>query len=168
MDRLVQLAMDNIFFVVIIVGIIYSLFFRKSPLEKPRNRMPDFGGGQQRPPGSPPQRGVPMRTPQQARQEPPRGVPQPVRSAPPPEPRPSRQMPLPAAEPPPEDAYVIREIEAEPARGVSPPSPPEAPAAAAGARAGGQPTREELARAIVWAEVLGPPRAKRPYRGMNR
>lgn len=165
MEQLVQFVMNNFVLVVIVVGIIYSLFFRKSPLEK-RGRMPDFGGGQQqqqRPPGSPPQRGVPMRTPT-ARQEP-RSAPQ-VRSAPPPAPEVRRPSPQPAEAS--EDAYAPpASFESTPVRD-SASARTDAPTAAASAPAIGQPTRDELARAIVWAEILGPPRAKRPYRGVNR
>lgn len=45
MGQLIAFVMDNFYVVLIIVGVIYSLFFRKSPIERPPNRMPDFGGG---------------------------------------------------------------------------------------------------------------------------
>lgn len=143
MEQLISFAMNNFFIVIIIVGILYQLFFRKSPLEK-RNRMPDFGGGQQRPPGSPPQRGVPMRIPPSKREEP-RPIPQPIvveerveQSAIAPEPRRAPVSTLPEATP------------LEPAFAKAP-QPSESL------------SRDELARAVMWAEILGPPRARKPH-----
>jgi hypothetical protein len=154
-DKLVSLVMNNFFIVVIVVGLIYSLFFRKSPLEKrPPNRMPDFGGGQQRRPDSPPQRGVPMRTPP-AKQEPQRSPP--VRSAPP---EPSRQ-PL-SQQMAVEDAYEDKRISSGPSAGNV--SARSGAVAATAEPAAEKLSREELARAVMWAEILGPPRARRPHR----
>ncbi|MFC5532125.1 hypothetical protein [Cohnella yongneupensis] len=157
MEQLISFAMNNFFIVIIVVGILYQLFFRKSPLEKPRNRMPDFGGGQQRPrpPGSPPTRGVPMRTPE-AKQEP--RSPVTVRSAPPPE----HSRPQPQPQPQPlaaDDVFADKRI-ANVASHVS-----AAPKAAhtTAAQPGEGVTRDELARAVMWAEILGPPRARRPH-----
>ena len=51
MEQLISFVTHNFFVVIIVVGLIYQLFFRKSPLERQRNRMPDFGGdGQHHPP----------------------------------------------------------------------------------------------------------------------
>lgn len=146
MEQLISFAMKNFFIVIVIVGIVYQLFFRKSPLEKPRNRMPDFGGGHQRPPGSPPQKGVPMRIPP-AKQEQPRPIPQPI---------------------------VVEERVEEKAYAAEPPISPvprklrEATPVDPAVATAPQPTqslsREELARAVMWAEILGPPRARRPHR----
>lgn len=157
MEQLARFVMDNFFIVVVAVGIIYSLFFRKSPLEKPRNRMPDFGGGQgqRRPPGAPPQRGVPMRPrpePAQASRPTPR---------PPAAPEPERTLP---STPDPYEPAI-----AEPRRDAAPRPVPAAasrvaPTASGTASPRGDvPTREELERAVVWAEILGPPRARRPH-----
>ncbi|QMV40432.1 hypothetical protein [Cohnella cholangitidis] len=49
MEELISFLTNNFHFVIIAIGIIYSLFFRKSQQEQRRpNRMPDFGGGNQR------------------------------------------------------------------------------------------------------------------------
>ncbi len=159
MDQLVRFVMDNFVLVAIAVGIVYSLFFRKSPLERPRNRMPDFGGGnggQRRPPGSPPTRGVPMR-PRPEQPARPRETPPAVSSAPP---EPASHQSSAAYEAPAAEAAL---------------KPREKPVSAAAAQAapyatipsesfGNAPTREDLERAIVWSEILGPPRARRPHR----
>ncbi|WP_027088284.1 hypothetical protein [Cohnella panacarvi] len=137
--------MSSLFLIVVAIGIIYQLFVRKSPLDKRPNRMPDFGGPQQRRPGSPPQRGVPMRIPP-ARQEQPRPIPQPIFEEESVEPRAivpePRTIPLAsqAGSALPERTYAKS------------PHPSESL------------SRDELARAVMWAEILGPPRARKPHR----
>ena len=154
MEQLISFATKNFFIVIIIVGILYQLFFRKSPLEKPRNRMPDFGGGQpQRPPGSPPQRGVPMRIPAEKQEQ--RRVPS-ANNAPRPEPKPI------VAENVYEDVYEERPTAVAPASAT--PALRVASTHAVSRPAVMEPTQDDLARAVLWAEILGPPRARRPHR----
>jgi len=135
----------NVFFLIVVaIGIIYQLFVRKSPLEK-RNRMPDFGGGQQRRPGSPPQRGVPMRLPP-AKQEQPRPTPQPI-----------------VVEEYIEPSAVIPEPRKTPVT-TRPEAAPLEPAFAKASQTAESLSRDDLARAVMWAEILGPPRARKPHR----
>ncbi|XID95377.1 hypothetical protein ACF3MZ_13050 [Paenibacillaceae bacterium WGS1546] len=166
--------MNNFIYVIIALGIL-SMLFRKSPLEQnPPNRMPDFGGeGRPRPGGRPP---VPGTRPEAGEPSRPGPVSRPPRDpfpdgmeippaprAPmprPPAPRPSAQTPTVYDTP---DAVAASFAAARPtasasaSRGVA----PIAGSIAADARAL---TREDLARAVIWAEVLGPPRARRPRR----
>lgn len=135
----------NIFFLIVVaIGILYQLFVRKSPLEK-RNRMPDFGGGQQRRPGSPPQRGVPMRIPP-GKQEQTRPTPQPINV----------------------DEYIEpRAVASEPRKTpvtTRPEAAPLEPSFANAPQTAQSLSRDELARAVMWAEILGPPRARKPHR----
>ncbi|MBN2983306.1 hypothetical protein [Cohnella algarum] len=187
MDRLIDFVFNNIHFIVIVVGIIYAMFFRKSPLEKnPPGRMPDFGGGsgrprQMQPPRPRPQ---PQQPPRQAREEtaghrPPPAPP--LERAPAAVPaEPPRQ---PAAFPAASEAPRAPERQAEPAA-ISDALPakevlrdrPAAAALKAAASAsmaqrqegvpGNRPelSREELKRAIVWSEILGQPRSRKAYR----
>ncbi|BBI34732.1 hypothetical protein [Cohnella abietis] len=170
MDDLISFISNNFYFVIVIVGIIYSLFFRKSPLEnKPPNRMPDFGGdGQQRPrrPGEtrPPvvetSHGEPVDTrlpaPQRQAQHPARSEAalrlerelQPVRS-----------ITLPEVEHKVEDYLPQQSTRARSSVNTSKP----VPSRAVSSNTLGV-TKEDLTRAIVWAEILGPPRARKPFR----
>ncbi|MBO9597115.1 MAG: hypothetical protein J7559_04730 [Cohnella sp.] len=136
--------MNILFLIAVAIGIVYQLFIRKSPLEK-RNRMPDFGGGQRRPPGSPSQRGVPMRIPP-AKQEQPRPNPQPIIV----------------------EERAEQRVAAPESRSIPDSSPPEAtplePAYAKAPKPSASLSRDELARAVMWAEILGPPRARKPHR----
>ncbi|WP_372662898.1 hypothetical protein [Cohnella sp.] len=137
MEQLITFIMDNFFIVVVAVGIIYSLFFRKSPLERNPNRMPDFGEG-----------GRPGQT------------------------APDRQIPPPASiEQPP--WMETRQQEGMPAKRNSPIYAPAGAQEKAILQRSQQSktgfgaealSRDDLSRAVVWAEILGPPRARRPYR----
>ncbi|MFB9280055.1 hypothetical protein [Cohnella cellulosilytica] len=154
MEQLVTFLTSNFQFVIVIVGILYFLFFRKSPLEKrPPNRMPDFGGEAQHRRPERPGRPLPQSQPQQqtARTRP-VAVPQPERSA------------YSAAErgvfatP---DAGGMEELES--------PIFQEPTMKRAGALNGGRETRtalqqRDLAKAVLWSEILGRPRAHKPYR----
>lgn len=136
--------MNSLFLIAVVVGIIYQLFIRKSPLEK-RNRMPDFGGGQQRRPGTPPQRGVPMRIPP-AKQQQARPIPQPI-----------------FAEDRAEEQVIVPEPRT-PTRSKLPEATPTEPAFTMAPQPAESLSRAELARAVMWAEILGPPRARKPHR----
>jgi len=129
MEDLISFVTHNFYFVIVIVGIIYSLFFRKSPLERSPNRMPDFGGGQ--------------RPPRQREED------EPVETLPSePEllevrfPEPQRQAPPPAA-PVKQERSDSKMQQAPNVQGLG---------------------RDNLTQAVLWAEILGPPRARRPYR----
>ncbi|MBB6636226.1 hypothetical protein [Cohnella thailandensis] len=197
MERLIEFLLGNIYYVVVVVGLIYAMFFRKSPDDAKRpNRMPDFGGGGQRRerPQGPPQRPrrpgeAPAGTKPQGRpaarpeREEPRGglpgrqdAPAPARTAEPayePAPRPAASpFEAPAyGEPAPAVPAALAAAHASQARADGPsPFAEERPAASSASpvyapSAGGlQPSREDLARAIVWSEILGPPRARKPFR----
>lgn len=218
MERILDFLMSNIYFVIIVIGLIYTMFFRKSPLERPpqqrphhrppsrpTNRMPDFGGSPvfppkpQRPPASadtmPRDRGGSL--PVERRE------PRPEFAGPPPverrEPRPEFAWPPPVKEPGSEWAGPPPVNEPHPVYAgarpvVSVDSRPEStgsfaasylaqssgpgrqsmpirdiPESATDSQYGAAETRiplsrDELTRAVLWAEILGPPRARRPFR----
>ncbi|TFE31672.1 hypothetical protein [Cohnella luojiensis] len=157
MERLISFLMHNFYFVIIVVGIIYSLFFRKSPLERPPNRMPDFGGGGQngprrpgelRPPVAQPTRTEPADTHFPAPQR--QTQPNPVKT-----PSPIRVSTVGTEDSLSEEAQRKRVAVKQPeSKGLSRPDRTHSPAL----------TPEDLTRAVVWAEILGPPRARRPFR----
>jgi len=153
LEQLISLLTHNIQFVLVILGILYYLFFRKSPAERrPPNRMPDFGengGNAHRAPGNP----APRTEESRERR---------------PEPRIFRETANPAPE-----ARVYEAVAASPEgpsvaapgmrRAQRPPEPyltAETPVAVGTRRPG----REEMAKAVLWSEIIGPPRAKRPFR----
>jgi hypothetical protein len=170
-DKLISFVMSNFYIVVVVIGIIYSLFFRKSSLERPRNRMPDFGGSGQQRPGrpdesrptvAPPTRPEPqeVRFPAPQRQNPP-PVRLETRSA---EQRKSPQHSLIAAPIVTDVSYSgggAPERQATISQQTVKPQPVEAAFNRLDARGL---TREDLSRAVLWAEILGPPRARRPHR----
>ncbi len=180
MEKLIAFITHNPFILIIIVGLLYSMFFRKSPIEKPPgqrpgngpNRMPNFGGSPVFAPK--PQRtetGTPARQPE-------------IRpsfggladSAPQPAEDPYMQVPVPAMpdETPLAPSYSLQErtepVRPEQPRTVSARSR-QTPQATAASYAVLTPTdgnranltSDDLKRAVVWAEIIGPPRAKRPY-----
>ncbi|MFC5467104.1 hypothetical protein ACFPPD_00105 [Cohnella suwonensis] len=149
MEQLISFVAHNFYFVIIVVGVIYSMFFRKSPLERKPNRMPDFGGA-----GRP--------APQ--RQRPPAQRPEQTQASRPPAPR---EQPRPAAAPARADVPLSQA--ASVAAVVAPQGPQTAPQArraqprSPAAASSGVLSRQDLKRAIVWAEIVGPPRARKPY-----
>jgi len=154
LEKLIQFLMSNFYFVIIVIGLVYSLFFRKSPLErKPPNRMPDFGGGgqlprPQRPPGQAEQ---PMSRPQQPR-------PRPA------EPAAAKQLARPAAIQPSDD--YRSELMAQAIAGEPDAISRSADGADGGRSSGERPadlSGDDLTKAVMWAEILGPPRARRPH-----
>lgn len=184
MEKLIAFITHNPFILIIIVGLLYSMFFRKSPIEKPPgnrpgqrpgsgpNRMPNFGGSPVFAPN--PHRtdtGMPDRQPA------PRpsfgGLDDP---APQPAEGPFMHVPAPATsfEAPRAPSYSLQE-RTEPAKPEQPRAvpararlTPQAPAELSSVHAPTDGTRvalsaDELKRAVVWAEIIGPPRAKRPY-----
>ncbi|REK61089.1 MAG: hypothetical protein C6P35_17685 [Cohnella sp.] len=207
MERLIDFIVDNYLYIAVVVGILYTLFFRQSPLEKnPPGRMPDFGGGGGLGRPHPPQRPSAPKRPRQhpapaherertpggpMRPSSPAPAPLPQTSAPGERPHPAPDSPpvvqLPARPPAAPSGDSLGPADALPAasagngpgthpRGAKPLSPSaraagatpaSAPAQAplAGAMRNRPLRRDELKRAIVWAEILGQPRARRPFGG---
>ncbi len=172
MEQLLDFIFSNFYFVLILIGLFYTMFFRKSPLEKPENRpgsrpanrpnrpgragrMPDFGGSPVFPP-------KPARTREQTPPE--IEQPLPVERR---EPRAEYGEPVPIPEytlpdePEPQTGLVqAADLSSRTDRRVQ----PSAASPAVEKSGGGTFTRDELTRAVVWAEIIGPPRARRPYR----
>jgi hypothetical protein len=172
LEQLISFLMSNLGIVIFVIGIIYALFFRKSPLERPPNRMPDFGGGGQRRPGQQGGGGTPARPasrPVPAEPqflEPQRSAPQPAPRPQPewletsePEPKPLHQRPVVIVQPGTDEEVVIRPLPIPQARASS-----RQPKAVAERQGTAGLTRDDLSRAVIWAEILGPPRARRPHR----
>ncbi|WP_027091132.1 hypothetical protein [Cohnella thermotolerans] len=216
MEAIIEFLIRHYYVVIVVVGLVYGMFFRKSPLEKPNpnRRMPDFGGGgelrrpRQAPPGGSARKRAAEETARPAAPGPerspgPEGEPLPLgrserertlpRSERSPEsrPRPGWLEARPAELPPqrteaeqrpsrsaaaPSDApattvsrpadglgVAARLEEAERTRESPARSIGELPASAAEAP-GIRLPRDEWSRAVVLAEILGPPRARKPYR----
>ena len=185
MEQLILFFMKNPFILLIILWLLYTMFFRKSPIEKPQgprpghgqgqgprpgrrpagqqaNRMPDFGGT---PVFAPKPRQSTMR-PEPPRMEPDYGSPfEPMPPAAPP--RNVWAPPAPKIAPP-SEPVVTQPKRAEPPRAVAqlravtPSAPVSISSTDAGMKA--ELTPDDLAQAVIWAEILGPPRAMRPYR----
>ncbi|TVY00533.1 hypothetical protein [Cohnella terricola] len=152
MEELLSFLSRNFYIVFIIIGLLYSMFFRKSPIEKrPPNRMPDFGGeGQQRHPERPerPRMGHAPEVSWPGSEE--------VES-----PEPERPI-----------AVKVRvQSKPEPKKAATPVAAQSSLAAPAtleqpqgSSEASLNLTAVDMRRAVIWSEILGPPRAKRPYR----
>lgn len=154
--NLISFLLDNIYWVIVVGGVLYSMFGRNRA-KGPTNRMPSFGGGNE--PNREARRESNWGEEQEERVEPVR----PVR---------------PAAEQPPYEPSqpdVIASYERSPQAPARRPEPPrarmaytrpdviapipESPKKAATL----SPKVEEMRKAVVWAEILGPPRSKRPF-----
>lgn len=154
MREIIEFITNNFFVVVVVVGFIFSLF-SKMKKGDPNRRMPDFGGG-----GA----AAPNRTQPAAAEAPQRDD----------QPHLERPIYTTAFE---TDRDKDREREYErsyedrlPAKPATVSSiPPAAASSGAGAprEQGGRSLRlsdrDELARAVLMAEILGPPRAKKPF-----
>lgn len=169
MGAIIEFLFANPFILIILIGLIYSMFFRKSPTEsqpgnrppnrpaaQPNNRMPNFGSPV-----------MPPKTVQHAPvyREEPNYVEQ----------RPQLKV-LPggqeftdkvSAHDRPNTALADEWVDSNYSPGAS--VVPAQSSVAAGSRMNPivvpeSLTKDDLARAIVWSEILGPPRAKRPYR----
>jgi hypothetical protein len=203
MIAIIEFLFANPFILIILIGLIYTMFFRKSPAEKkpgnrpptrpvgqpgsrppawpagqPGNRMPNFGGSPMMPPK--PVRKVPVF------QEPPRHVqPQPPFLEMSGDPETGSRMPaekqpvvtaIPAYELPnsplnPAYEQMGSQAAEEKTDPVNKPTTdaasPVSPAVSKGTGPMIVPallTKDDLTRAIIWSEILGPPRAKRPFR----
>lgn len=138
MEDLISLLTNNFHFVIIAIGIIYSLFFRKSPNERPPNRRPDVGGDDRQRSSRPEDEVFPVET--AATRSAPEELSFPeLRQTVRPETRRGRPVASSAAE----TSVTDRAGNETAAQGLS---------------------ATELSRAVLWAEILGPPRARRPYR----
>lgn len=149
--KIIDFLMSNIYIVIIIIGALASLFSKARAKNKP-SQMPDFGGS-----------GLPS-TPSQSRNNHESGE--------------ERQYPERAPEAP--TVYQVRtEPERQldtPRKAVSTVQPENNYRATASSTARERVlkteiesevkrvTADEMRKAIVWAEILGPPRSKRPYR----
>jgi len=169
LENLISFFVHNPFILIIVVGLLYSMFFRKSPIEKrpggrptqsPSNRMPNFGGSPVFAP-KPPQGGAPVHRDITGRATgfPPEESPQPVSL-----PRfdsPTYALPV-------QSETALRHAQ-ETARPVQRQAPQARQAPKSGQAAAAQIdtkvalTPDDLARAVIWAEIIGQPRARRPY-----
>ena len=237
MERLLEFVFGNFYFFILLIGLIYVMFFRKSPLEKPENRpgrqapdrrpygrphrrpgdiypphlpgggfpagrpsgrmegpfapgerMPDFGGPPLFPMEPPrrPAAGPVILDDEEARPMPAGPArPRPVLWEPDADPHSEMPFPYPAPVRPgrpsaPEEPESGEGPQPEPAwkpEGSAFWQETFAPASNAASKtavAANAPReeraapfslpRDELARAFVWSEILGPPRARRPFR----
>lgn len=159
MEQLIELVLDNFLVVIAIIGFLLSLFSRSDKGKKGTNRMPDFGGGGKElmPVPEAPSRPRPKARPETAARtdESRDGGGE------------SRKLP--------ERVYTSASGFGEEI-GASREQRPAAVSAVTHAAATGpaephearnphrpSPDADDLKRAIVWAEILGPPRAKRPF-----
>jgi hypothetical protein len=154
-EQVISFLMKNLGIVIIVVGVIYTLFFRKSPLERPPNRMPDFGGGGQQRPGQTGGSRPPVAEPRS---------PAPQRSAPPPAPRqqPARIETRQADPKSDQQRPMVLGHAGMDETALTRRQRPVVPANTRMDKA--VLTRDDLSRAVMWAEILGPPRARRPHR----
>ncbi len=159
--RIIEFLLNNIFIVVIIIGALASLFGKSGSKRKP-SQMPDFGGG-----------GLPrMQTPRALERD--RGDERPQ-----PEQTQAQTVYYPAAElredVRPESSASYRESSQAHAAGLgrtlqSVAANKTKAATVEQSRRGSKSAiaaslqAEDLRKAVVWAEILGPPRAKRHYR----
>lgn len=176
MNAILSFLAENIFVVVLVIGFVLSLL-RKASGSLPR--MPDFGGGG---PGGP---GLPVpRKHAAGPARPARGTPEPAGAQRPGNGGLARTSPFPTAQRSDREMQRFGETagregesggegvsleyeSARPGRQELPPAGMDAAAPAEGLRAAANlhaPEGDELRRAVLWAEILGPPRAKRPLR----
>ncbi|MFF2090322.1 hypothetical protein [Paenibacillus sp. NPDC058174] len=157
--KLIEFLLNNIYFVVIIGGVLFSIFRKVGGSARSGNpAMPTFGGGRG---GEPPRR-----TEEYEEEEQPQWIDGRYASFPEPEPAPAPEPPKPV---------IIRQqerAENAPAGAQRPRSPFPSPTAAQGGGASQRPAKaslsalsetDELKKAIIWSEILGPPRSKRPF-----
>lgn len=178
MKELIQFLFSNIYVVIVVVGFLFTMINKTRGKQNPTNRMPSFGGEQtRRQPAQPP---AETRAPQPERRQEQRSVTQVPAAAPAPAPLYTTQMKprgdmIPSQ--PEEQDRMQRTLHAERSAAVQSGRPSTLPAArqpetqpqqrsVQGGTAFQTPQGEELRRAFVMAEVLGPPRAKRSLRRM--
>lgn len=166
MQAIIDFLMGNIVFVVIVIGFVISLF---SKLGKPQNQpqppgkrmnpMPPFGGGDPARPWRDPSR--PAR-PLEPRNAP---VPSPFQTA-----TPARDERTVPAE---EERDIVMPIPTAPSAATRPESllmpdsigSEKMTVASDTSASQRKVTNQELVQGVIWSEILGPPRAKKPYSG---
>ncbi|MGO4107285.1 hypothetical protein [Paenibacillus sp. YAF4_2] len=151
--NVISFLLDNIYWVIVVGGVLYSMFGRNRSKGR-TNRMPSFGGGND------PNRESRHETNWEEEEEKSVEPARPVVARPPSEPSQpeviasyerSPQAPARRPEPPrARMAYSRSDVIAP-----LPESPKEAVTLS--------PKVEEMRKAVVWAEILGPPRSKRPF-----
>lgn len=174
MEMLLDFIAANPFVAIILIGLIISLF--NSNKKAKQQGMPSFGGDKGKPDGRQPQR-VPQQGERggnvQGRAAQSQGAPLQSTPADPALAEAVRQLALQRQQE--EEQQRKHEVERreqekvrqrqQAAKRAKERKPAAAVAAAQLSRPGERlPREEEMRRAIVWAEVLGPPRAKRPFR----
>lgn len=163
--RIIEFLMNNIFIVVIIIGALASLFGKAGSKKKP-GRMPDFGGG-----------GLPRTLfPQASDREPnlDRPLAERTESQPAYRTRPEQERhysanPAQASRDAETPAGTLRTPALELAiqrAGTGKAKAPDAAERKPGAQSAiaASVRADDIRKAVIWAEILGPPRSKRPYR----
>lgn len=159
MERIIEFLLSNIYWVIVIGGFLLSMLSRKKPNgeQKPSRtpKMPSFGGGpNDREPGSWLPGRTTSREPAEARAEAPRAPSAERTSVTPP-----REERAPLSSGVPERGSLVAAADAQLAAEAARSLERESSAAAAALTADADAVR----RGVVWAEVLGPPRARKPY-----
>jgi hypothetical protein len=145
-EQLIAFVMDNFFIVAIVLGVIYSMFFRKSPVERKPNQMPDFGRGGSTRPGRAEEH-VPdySQSSQSVSPEPRLSVSE------------GQMQQAASSEQPTLASGRLSRVQASNQQ-------PRQPSQLQREMGMNSLNSEDLFRAVMWAEILGPPRAKRPHR----
>jgi hypothetical protein len=175
--KIISFLLENIYWVIVVGGVLFSMFGR-SGAKRRTNRMPSFGGGNE--PNRPAGRQNPEWEAEDEELDYPGAYPaqrpvsqEPVSSMPPYQP----QKPLitssslqGSTSEGNRSQTLERAVQAAASRPSEPPrarlaaAKPQPAAAAADSRTElATPKADELRKAIVWAEILGPPRSKRPF-----
>lgn len=163
MEQLIEFVTGNMWLVIAAVVFLLSLFRKAKGEETQKGGMPDFGGN-----GSAPGRqgGSPVPKQQGGPAPAPRPRQQPVHGSPRPQAKQAvhtdsqhserdRQQPGASRQQPASSA--TKSFQAANVNSGERPAALRSPAS-------GEAGAEEIRNAILWAEVLGPPRAKKPYR----
>ncbi|ACT00884.1 hypothetical protein [Paenibacillus sp. JDR-2] len=160
--KLISFLLENIYWVIVVGGVLFSMFGR-SGAKKRTNRMPSFGGSSEREPHRPEHRQDPVWDEDDEEEYQP-------------------QKPILAGSPlqgerggtgeGSRSQTQERALQAVPSRPAEPPrarlAAANKPQTAAAPAAASQtemtnPKADELRKAVVWAEILAPPRSKRPF-----
>lgn len=175
--KLISFLLENIYWVIVVGGVLFSMFGR-SGAKRRTNRMPSFGGGNE------PNKPVARQEWEEEDEEDDSSRPYPAQRAARPEPVPSMspyqpQKPIMTGSSVQGEGVgsgegnssptLERAVQAAPSRPAEPPrarlaaAKPQSAVAAESRAELATPNADELRKAIVWAEILGPPRSKRPF-----
>lgn len=163
MDKLISLIFDNIYWVVVIGGVLFSLFGRQKGASKSNPKMPEFGGGGPRNifgqpnanEGHEPQNHADLAVDRLEQAEKPIKA---VRAAEKNEVKGNDGATSGAL------ARALKAAAALPEAQRSQSSAAGSKSHSSGSHSYLVPNeKDELRRAVIWAEILGPPRAKRPF-----